>query len=432
MKNILNRADMGTRRQFASGVAKTFLGVGLLPGLAGRSWAAGEGASTLRRSRPAKRVIYLYMSGGMSHLDTFDPKEGVDEAGPVRPIKSSADGVRISEYLPRTAGQMHHGVVVRSLTSTQGAHAQGNYMMHTSYAMRPTIKHPTVGPWLELFEGRRNDTLPGSVIVSGGGNNPGAGFLPTKLQPLLITSPEAGLQHSRLRRGTTDEDLEYRLELSARLDGAFRERYAQRGVNAYSDAYDDAIRLMRSEDLRVFDLSEERDAVRDDYGRDSFGQGVLLARRLVERGVGCVEVNLGGWDTHNTNFVRVPELAARLDNALGALLPDLEARGMLDETLVVLATEFGRTPRINQNEGRDHYPKAFTGVMFGGGVRGGSVYGATDATGSEVIDRKVEIQDFNASIGYALGLPLDQVVYSATKRPFTVADKGQPVVELFG
>ena len=195
--------------------------------------------------------------------------------------------------------------------------------------------------------------------------------------------------------------------------------------------YDDAMAMMKSEDLKAFDLTEEAPEMRAQYGKESFGQGCLLARRLVERGVRFVEVSLGGWDTHNANFVRVPELCDTLDKALSALIGDLYNRGLLNDTLVVLTSEFGRTPDINQNAGRDHYPKAFSAVMFGGGVKGGFTYGKTDKEGREAIENKVKIPDLNASIAYALGLPLDQVIYSPSKRPFTIADKGQPLLDLF-
>ena len=194
--------------------------------------------------------------------------------------------------------------------------------------------------------------------------------------------------------------------------------------------YDDAVRLMKSKDIKAFDLKEETQATRDSYGTENFGQGVLLARRLVERQVRFVEVQLGGWDTHQNNFTRVPERCAILDQALSALLNDLSKRGLLDETLVVLATEFGRTPTINVNEGRDHYPKAFSCMLAGGGIKGGQVWGATDEEGREVIEKKVEIPDFNATIAYSLGLPLDEIIYSPTRRPFTLSDKGQPLTQL--
>jgi uncharacterized protein (DUF1501 family) len=221
------------------------------------------------------------------------------------------------------------------------------------------------------------------------------------------------------------------MRLADELDQDFRTTFAHRNVKAYAEMYDDAMAMMKSEDLKAFDLTEEPADLRSAYGRESFGQGCLLARRLVERGVRFVEVSLGGWDTHNANFVRVPELCEVLDKALASLVSDLHNRGLLKDTLIVLTSEFGRTPDINQNVGRDHYPKAFSAVMFGGGVKGGYTYGKTDKEGREVIEDKVKIQDMNASIAYALGLPLDQIIYSPSKRPFTIADKGQPLTGVF-
>jgi uncharacterized protein (DUF1501 family) len=234
-----------------------------------------------------------------------------------------------------------------------------------------------------------------------------------------------------MARGMTDERFNFHRTLAEKLDAPFVEKYDQKNVRAYTDMYDDAIRLMRSRDLAAFDISEEPDGMKERYGRNAFGQGCLLARRLVENGVKFVEVSMGGWDTHNSNFVNVPEKAGELDVALSTLLSDLERRGLLADTLVVLATEFGRTPEINANEGRDHHPQAFSCLLAGGGIRGGQVYGKTDERGAKILENKVRIEDFNATIGYALGLPLDQVLYSPSMRPFTVADKGKPVVELF-
>jgi len=421
------------RRQFISGAAKTFLGVSLLQQLQNKSFAAGAGASSLKQVPTARNVIYLYMTGGMSHLDTFDPRpDNAEVNGDTEVIKTSAD-TRISASLPLMARQMDKVALVNSLYSTQGAHEQGNYFMHTSYSLRSSIKHPSMGAWLEKFQERGNPTLPGSVMIGNDSRHPGAGFFEAKFSPLMINSPEDGIANSRMNSWFDSEQrFADRLSISRKLDVAFAQKYDVKNVRAYSDMYDDAVRMMKSEELAAFDLSKESDALRERYGRDSFGQGCLLARRLVEHGVRHVEVSFGSWDTHNSNFVRVPELCQELDAALSTLLQDLESRGLLQETLVVLATEFGRTPKINQNEGRDHHAKAFTCLMAGGGVKGGTVYGKKDEAGSDVVENRVTIPDFNATIAYALGLPLDHVLYSASKRPFTIADKGKPITALFG
>jgi hypothetical protein len=432
LRSKLNQSSELNRRQFAVRTASSLLGVGLVPHLMGsKSFAAFEDSSPLKQVPTARNVIYLYMSGGQSHLDTWDPKEGVETAGPTKPIKTSADGVRISEYLPLTAQQMHHVAVVNSLTSTQGAHEQGNYFMHTSYTMRGTIRHPAMGAWLNAFQDGGNTTLPNFVYVGNGSRHPGAGFFPASKSPLYVNNPENGLKNVQIQKGLTEDQFHSRMDLAGDLDSEFRSAFPHRNVKAYSDMYDDAMKMMKSEDLKAFDLAEESDEMRTAYGKNSFGQGCLLARRLVERGVRFVEVSLGGWDTHVGNFVRVPENCATLDAALSNLIGDLHARGLLHETLVVVASEFGRTPDINQNVGRDHYPKAFSGIMAGGGIAGGQHYGKTDKEGREVIQDKVNVPDFNASIAYALGLPLNQVVYSPSKRPFTIADKGKPLTHLF-
>lgn len=434
MNNRLLRSDELNRRQFVARTASTLLGVGLLPEVftSSKAHAAFEGSSKLKQVATAKNVIYLYMSGGQSHLDTWDPKEGVETAGPTKPIKTSADGVRISEYLPLTAQQMHHVAVLNSITSTQGAHEQGNYFMHTSYTLRGTIRHPGMGAWLNVFQGGGNSTLPNYVYVGNDSRHPGAGFFPAGNNPLFVGNPEAGLKNVKIQRNLTEERFASRMSLADDLDKEFRSTFPHRNVKAYSDMYDNAISMMKSEDLKAFDLTEEPEDLRKAYGSEAFGQGCLLARRLVERGVRFVEVSLGGWDTHTGNFVRVPELCETLDKGLSSLLADLNARGLLKETLVVLMSEFGRTPTINQNVGRDHYPKVFSGIMAGGGIQGGMTYGKSDAEGREVAENKIEIPDINATIGYALGLPLDQVIYSPSKRPFTVADKGQPLTGIFG
>ena len=425
-------SDELNRRRFVSLAAKSFLGVSILPWASHHSLSgAGLGLNRpLNHAPKAKNVIYLYMSGGMTHLDTFDPKTGTETGGPTQTIKTNADGVQLAENLPLLANHADKIAVVRGMSSTKGAHQQGNYFMHTSYAQRATIVHPSMGAWMTRLDGRFNPTLPGAVVVGGGSRHPLSGFLSTSHQPLAVGNPNEGLKNVKRLWGMTEEKFEKGLNLSQKLDRSFTQKYNLEKVNAYSDMYDDAVRLMKSKDLKAFDLKDESESTRESYGSDNFGQGVLLARRLVERQVRFVEVQLGGWDTHQNNFSRVPERCAILDQALSALLDDLSKRGLLEETLVVLATEFGRTPNINVNDGRDHYPKAFSCMLAGGGIRGGQVWGSTDEEGREVIENKVEIPDFNATIAYALGLPLDEIIYSPTRRPFTLSDKGQPLTQL--
>jgi len=413
------------------GTAKSFLGVGAL-GMASRSRAAlGPGLGLPERADAAKHIIYLYMGGGMTHLDTFDTKPGHENQGQTKSINTNVDGLQISEHLPSLAKQADKLTIVNSLSSTAGAHAQGNYLMHTSYEQRATIKHPGIGAWALKFKGKINPNLPGSVFIGGNSRiNGGGGFFEPQYEPLAINDPASGLKNSKLR-GMNQEMFDDRLELASQFDRNFHQRYDVKQVRAYTSMYDDAVRIMQSSDLEAFDLNREEEITRERYGDNPFGQGCLLARRLIEHDVRAVEVTYGGWDMHNNVFISAPERCAVLDQAMAALLTDLERRGKLEETVVVLTTEFGRTPRINQNAGRDHYPKAFSSVLAGGGFKGGIKYGKTDEGAENVIENVVKIPDFNATIAHALGLPIDQVLYSPSKRPFTVAHKGKPVLDLF-
>jgi hypothetical protein len=424
------KSDEWSRRRFMEGTAKTFLGVGAL-GIASRSGAAlGPNTGLPERAEAAKHIIYLYMNGGMTHIDTFDTKPGHENQGETRTIDTLVDDIKLSAYLPGLAKHADKLAIVRSLTSTAGAHDQGNYLMHTSYEQRATIRHPGIGAWALKFKGRLNPNLPGSVYIGGDSRiNGGGGFFEPEYEPLAINDPSSGLKNSKLR-GMRQETFDKRLALAREFDSEFHQRYDVKQARAYTQMYDDAVRIMQSEDLGAFNLAEEDQITRARYGENPFGQGCLLARRLVENNVRAVEVGYGGWDMHNNVFVSAPERCAVLDQAMSALLADLDRIGKLKDTLVVLTTEFGRTPRINQNAGRDHYPQAFSSVLAGGGAKGGIAYGRTDEGAERVVENPVKIQDFNATIAYALGLPIDQVLYSPSKRPFTVADKGKPVLEL--
>ncbi|MCP4504968.1 MAG: DUF1501 domain-containing protein [Fuerstiella sp.] len=216
------------------------------------------------------------------------------------------------------------------------------------------------------------------------------------------------------------------------FDKRFRDKFNVRKVKTYTDLYSEATSLLASDELKAFDLNEEEAADRDRYGRDSFGQGCLLARRLIENNMRCVEVTCGGWDMHNSiyNAGTLPSRANILDKAVGNLIKDLDERGLLAETLIVLTTEFGRSPVINYNVGRDHHPAVFSAALAGGGIKGGQLYGKSDAEGHNVDENGVSPADLNATIAMALGLPLKEVIKSPTGRPFTVAHDGNPIAAL--
>jgi len=428
--NPFIRSDELTRRHFMSNAARTLLGVHLLPMFGSSIAGAAPAASSAAK---AKHVIYLFMAGGMSHVDTFDPKpKKKDVMGKTEAIATKADGVMVGHYLKKTAEVMDKVCVINSMNSNQGAHEQGSYLLHTSYALRGTIKHPSMGSWVMRLGGRIHPELPGYVAIDSSPELTGGGFLGAKFAAAPIGSPEEGLKDSR-RNDVSAEDFDRRLSLADRLNRQFHERYPNADVKAYEDLYREAVSLMNSKDLKAFDLREESQATRGLYGTGRFAQGCMLARRLVEHGVRFVEVQLGGWDTHYDNFTGVEGRCNEFDQAYAALLTDLEKRGKLQDTLVVVATEFGRTPEIKteHNGGRDHHPSAFTCTLAGGGVKGGMKYGLTDASGGKVKEGLVTVQDFNATIAHALGIDPEEVIMSPSKRPFRIADKGKPVTAIF-
>lgn len=425
-----NNNDPQSRRQFIQHAAKAFLGVGALPLLCQPTYA--DSSTALNFGGAANSVIYIYLTGGMSHIDTFDTKPGTDVQGPVESIKTSADGIRISQYFPKLAKQMHNVAIINSMNSTQGAHEQGQYYMHTSYFLRGTIQHPHLGAWSSNYLGKRNRLLPSNVKIGNGSDSLGAGFLESKHAAVPIGNPTDGLQNGSLPKGVSQVNFNKRMARLRKMNRNFQSTYDTRETRAYSEMYDEAVRLMRSRDLDAFDLTKENAKTRAHYGDHRFGQACLLARRLVNHEIRFVEVNLGGWDTHDDNFERVSTNAALLDDGLSALLQDLDSQGTLNETLVVVATEFGRTPTIQaERNGRNHYPQAFTCLLAGGGIKGGFRYGKTDRDGREVIENLVTVPDFNATIAKAMGLPIEKEAISPSGRPFKIADDGSPVRELF-
>ncbi len=384
------------------------------------------------RHPTARNIIYIFLSGGMSHIDTFDLKPNWKDQGPVTSCATDVDGLFVNALLPGCAKNMKHTALIRSLTSTQGAHETGRYMMRTNYPQRGTIVHPSIGSWSVYYKGTENNHIPGHVVIGAGSTHPGAGYMETKCAPLPIGDPRKGLQNSRRSKTISPERFDKRFELLQAVNAPFDAAYNVKEVRAYKDVYEEALALMRSQDLDAFDVNKEPSYMHQSYGDHTFGQSCLLARRLVEHDVRFVEIELGGWDTHLENFERLDELLPIFDQGYSALLSDLEQRGLLDETLVVVGTEFGRTPALTTDgNGRGHHPSAYSCLLAGGGIRGGTVYGATDERGAEVVDKPVRIQDFNATIAHAIGLPIDQRMYAPDGRPFTVGNTGAPLYELF-
>jgi hypothetical protein len=413
--------DRIARRSLLGTAARAAFGLSVLEGLSGRFASAQPAAAG------GTSVIVLTMRGAMSHIDTFDPKPGREEQGETKSIATAIPGVRFGEHLPRLAGLADRLAVVRSLTTETGAHEQGTYLMRTSYPQLASVVHPAFGAWAVHVLGTRSRDLPGYVLVGNGNEHPGCGFLDPAVTPVPLADPERGLENVTRPDYLSQANFERRLALADRLDGDFRTRYAGRQVEAYDRMVADAVRLMGSGDLAAFDIAREDEATRDRYGRSRLGQGCLLARRLVEGGVRCVEVEMNGWDMHRDLWEELPEKAGELDSALAALVEDLEARGLLASTLVVLATEFGRTPKVNENAGRDHHPAVFSCVLAGAGVKRGVVHGASDAGGRSPDRDAVSVGDFNATVAAACGLPWDREFVAPNGRPFRIGNEGKPI-----
>lgn len=427
MRELLSKLQGLDRRRFLEYAAKSALGVSLLPAL-----NSAVSAAPAKAGGKAKRLIYLYMAGGMSHLDTFDLKPGHPNQGETKPINTSVPGLQISQYLPTLASQFDKIAAVRSLYTQTGDHSAGEYLMRTSYEEIATERHPSLGPWIQHLKGRNSKTLPDTVLIGAPARHPGAGFFDPTFSPLPIGDPNRGLENTKAPSYLTEESFEKRVDLINAFDKKFRDKFKLRKVQTYTDFYSEATSLLSSGELKAFDLNEEKAEDRDRYGRDTFGQGCLLARRLIENNVRCVEVTCGGWDMHSSIFTggNLPVRCGIMDKAVGNLIKDLTELGLINETLIVLTTEFGRSPVINYNAGRDHHPAVFSGMLAGGGIKGGQLYGKSDAAGHGVDKNGVSPENFNATIATALGLPLETIVHSPTGRPFKVAHDGAAIKDL--
>lgn len=411
-----------TRRTMMEKVAKTCFGVSLLP--------FGSQLIAQQQDGPnkAKAVIYLFMNGAMSQLDTFDPKPDSDVQGDTGVIQTRLPSVQFGESLKGLASIADQLAVVRSMSTETGVHENGEYVMKTNYKKIATTAHPGLGPWIQKLNPSPPRDIPPSVSI---GRSIGPGYLGANFAPLPIGDPNRGLQNTKSPGYLSEKNFRKRMTLSRNFDKRFRMKSRESDVvNGYDDIYRDALRLLKSDDLKAFDLKLENEKVREAYGETRFGRGCLLARRLVQKGVRFVEVNFGSWDMHNYLFRDLPAKAEEFDKATTSLIRDLASKRMLDDVLIVVGTEFGRKPTINQNYGRDHHPSSFSCLLAGGGIKVGQVYGSTDETAANVEDNPVSVQDFNATIASAMGLPLDKEITSPDGRPFTIANGGEPVKDL--
>lgn len=416
-----------SRRDFfklsAAGVSAASLS-GWLNVLAARAAAAGV---------KHKACVLLWMDGGPSHKDTFDLKPGTKDGGDFKQIPTSAPGVQISEHFPKLAQLMHHGAVIRGMSTGEGAHGRAKYYLHTGYKEGVGgLSYPSIGSIVSAELGRPEFPLPSFVSV--GSRVYGAGFLGAHYQPLVVNDASRGVEN--LKPTVDPKQFDNRFGLLEEMEQAFFKDYKALSGSAHQTTYQKAVQMMQSKEAKAFDLSSEPATAKAAYGNSKFGEGCLLARRLVETGVSFVEVNLGGWDTHQNNFERVKQLSEQVDPAVSALVNDLKRRGLLDSTLVIWMGEFGRTPKINSRgakPGRDHYPRAWSSVLLGGGVKGGQVVGRTDKEGAAVEERPVSALDFMSTVCTLLGIDYNKQNRSPVGRPIRIVDKGaNPIKEVVG
>jgi hypothetical protein len=378
-----------------------------------------------------KACILLWMDGGPSHKDTFDMKPGTANGGEFRPIATSVAGIQFSEHFPKLARLMHHGAILRGMSTGEGAHGRAKYYMHTGYKEGVGgLVYPSLGSLVSKELGRPDYPLPNFVAV--GNRSYGAGFLGAKHQPLHVIDPKKGVEN--LKPAVAAKQFGQRVGLLEEMEQGFLKNYKATSIKDHKTAYLRAVELMQSREARAFDLSREPASSRAPYGSSKFGEGCLLARRLIETGVSFVEVTLNGWDTHQNNFARVKQLSSQVDPAMSALVTDLKKRGLLDTTLIIWMGEFGRTPRMNKRgvkPGRDHYPRAWSTVLMGGGIKGGQVIGKTDKEGASVVERPISTLDFMATVCKVLGIDYQKTNLSPGGRPIRIVDKGaKPIEEL--
>jgi hypothetical protein len=381
--------------------------------------------------RIGKRCILLWMAGGASHLDTFDMKPGRAIAGPFRQIKTNVDGLQICEYLPNIAKMCDKLAVIRSMQTNDPGHAPATYLMHCGYKAEASFKHPELGAMAAKYLGSPDADLPSFVQLgqNSGESSPtaGAGFLGPAYAPFRLGS-EAKLPENTSPYAAKDADQRRNDLLKFMDDGFGTEGYKAQELAAHRSAQERSQRLIKARS--VFDVSAEWSKERDRYGDTKFGKNCLAARKLIESGVSFVEVEQPNYDSHADNFEWHKALLPVLDKAWSALMTDLEERGLLKDTLVVWLGEFGRTPTINNRAGRDHYAKAWTVCLAGGGVKGGIVHGKTDEDGRIVVENPVSEGDLFATIYTTLGINPRAKHYVGSRPVWATPEKAGAVKQL--
>lgn len=405
-----------------------------LAGLSTTSWLTSaahllaHAAEQDRTGRPAQSLIVLWMQGGPSQLETWDPKPGTRIGGETKAIQTAVGSIQIADGLEQVADQMQHISLVRSLVSKEGDHERGTYLVKTGYRPDPTTVHPSIGAICchELPAGRTE--IPRHISILANQWSMRGGFLGDQYDAFRAGDPLQKVPD--VLSPVDDTRYHKRLDALSVLEKSFAAGRTQLAdATLHVETVRRARQMMTSEQVKAFDVSEEPEALRAAYGNTPFGRGCLAARRLIEQGVRCVEVTLDGWDTHADNHNGCLTQKKILDPAFAALIGDLKTRGMLDRTIVLCAGEFGRTPEINRLGGRDHWPSSFSVALAGGDLRGGLALGETDPNGGKQVKDPHEVADIHATILTALGLDPVHENLSPIGRPIKLSE-GTPIREL--
>ena len=411
-----------SRRSMMQAGAFGFLGMNLVDMLRSTVLAAPSDMAK------CDSVILIWLAGGPSHIDTWDPKPGQATGGPLKAIDTTASGVRINEHFPTVARNMKYSALIRSMTSKEGSHERATYEMHTGYKPLASIGHPSLGSVVVQQKGKKNPEIPAYVSV--GQTSFGAGFLGSQFAPFYIGDVNNPDRNLVFPPGVNDDRFKRRVDMLREVDREFSHQDRDNSVKEYAAYYRDAVKMMYSKSVEAFDLKTEPAQHIKSYGDNPFGRSVLMARRLVEKGVRFVECSMGGWDMHQKCFDAIATRGSQLDPALGSLIEDLNSRGLLKRTMVVCTGEFGRTPKINGNDGRDHYPRCFSTFLAGGGIKEGYVHGSSDEKGAEPKTNPTTIGDLHATIFEALGVDPTKENQTPQGRPIRLVDKGKAVKEL--
>lgn len=375
--------------------------------------------------RNGKSAILLWMGGGPSTMDIWDLKSGAPTGGPFKPIATSGD-VQISEHMPLMSKQMHNMAIIRSMSTREADHMRGRYYMHTGYVPSPSIDHPSYGS--VLSHQLRRESLDIPQFISVGGGSMGAGFLGAKYNPFAVNS-DGRIRNLNMK---IDERFYQRAYALDAIETNFINQRRGSLAKDHQSILRETFGVLTSSQMDALKVAGEPENVKERYGDNNFGKGCLMARRLVEAGVPFVEVNLGGWDNHQNIFPTLRDnKLPMLDQGMSALVEDLEQRGLLKDTAIIWMGEFSRTPRINQNAGRDHWARSWSVVVGGAGMNGGIAVGETNKDGTRVESEPYSSQDVMASICRALGISLQTTFTSKSGRPMKIANSGKIITELF-